>query len=449
MKDYYETLQQGLNGEIEINGKNVKLPDVINDEWVYKYEHLGTYSTWGICGVDVSHIDMSGLSLEAFCIIKFDENTIFSKEQKAKFKPQEILENGKSFGLGMDDLHQAGINGNGVNIAIIDQSFDTDIQELKRADGTSKVKLYDDRRETYPDFEFFHGKTVATLCVGETVGVAPGASLYFFSNTFWPTKEGVAEIETIYEQIQALNAKGANIGIVSESHDVRVQNDSEIDHLTNDKWYKIFEESNVAKISTRDYGNISCRGERNNYDDINNPDSISISRDSVEEDKEFLLLPVGGRTYPQVGDNGYMYSGRWCGSWGVPQISGLLAIARQMNPEITFDEFDEICAVTCDRNSEGLKIINPENMVREIDERNKQLAKENSKRQAISENSSRLIGNLDRIKQKGKESKTVSMEDLTRNALTDPEVNTASVRKTDRNRDGEIVKGNEVHEVID
>lgn len=84
----------------------------------------------GLCGKDVSKIDMSNLSPANFRRLTFESETIFSAEQIKKFYPQKILEEGKSFSNGMERLHAEEIDGRGTTIGIIDSCFDSAIAEF-------------------------------------------------------------------------------------------------------------------------------------------------------------------------------------------------------------------------------------------------------------------------------------------------------------------------------
>lgn len=125
-------------------------------------------------------MNLDGLSSDNFRKLSFDERTIFSEKQKNKFNPNILLEKGKKFGLGLDRLHKVGLDGNGVNIAIIDWTFDYRNVEMLDDEGKNKVIAYDDSAviKKYRNDDGFHGKTVSSLLVGNTVGVAPGSKLF-------------------------------------------------------------------------------------------------------------------------------------------------------------------------------------------------------------------------------------------------------------------------------
>ena len=85
-----------------------------------------------------------------------------------------LLEAGRDPGLGVRSLQARGITGQGVKIAIIDQSLLTDHPEISGA-----IAAY---CETGIDSGLnegtLHGPAVASILAGQTVGVAPGAVSY-------------------------------------------------------------------------------------------------------------------------------------------------------------------------------------------------------------------------------------------------------------------------------
>lgn len=120
-------------------------------------------------------MDISGLTLSDrttdLLYADFDSLTKFPKELPDSFRPDKILESGKDPGLGIRALHLKGITGKGVSIAIIDQPLLVGHKEY-----SSSLKSYEElflRVKNSP--AAMHGAAVASLAVGKTCGVAPGA----------------------------------------------------------------------------------------------------------------------------------------------------------------------------------------------------------------------------------------------------------------------------------
>ena len=127
-------------------------------------------------GWDLRKLDLRG-RLRDLLRADFDDRTKWPKELPEGFAPARIEELGKSPGLGVRALHAAGITGKGVGVAVIDQGLLVDHVEYK-----DNLRLYEeihciDRQAA------MHGPAVASIAVGKTVGVAPGADLYYIAET--------------------------------------------------------------------------------------------------------------------------------------------------------------------------------------------------------------------------------------------------------------------------
>ncbi len=123
---------------------------------------------------NLTKLDLSQ-SLEGLLFSDFDSKTTWPSPDRmpAGFDPQKIMEIGKNPGLEMRRLHEQGITGKGVGIAIIDQPLLVDHQEY-----SERVRLYEEI-DGPSGSAAMHGAAVASIAVGKTVGVAPEASLYF------------------------------------------------------------------------------------------------------------------------------------------------------------------------------------------------------------------------------------------------------------------------------
>lgn len=84
------------------------------------------------------------------------------------------MEEGKNPGLGIRELHEQGITGKGVRVAIIDQKLLTDHEEYR-----DKLVSYTEYGSAGKEPPSMHGPAVASLLVGEHCGVAPGVELVY------------------------------------------------------------------------------------------------------------------------------------------------------------------------------------------------------------------------------------------------------------------------------
>jgi hypothetical protein len=125
----------------------------------------------------LTKIDMTG-SLADLMYADFDSKTQWPTSDKTPvgFDWQKTMETGKDPGLGTRNLHKQGIKGTGIGIAIIDQPLLVDHQEYK-----ARLRLYEEINILPDTWATMHGAAVASIAVGKTVGVAPGADLYYIS----------------------------------------------------------------------------------------------------------------------------------------------------------------------------------------------------------------------------------------------------------------------------
>lgn len=121
--------------------------------------------------IDESHPELDNLD--------FDTTTINTQPNPAvsTLNLHAIMENGRDPGLGIKKLHEQGVTGKGISVAIIDSPLMTDHSEF-----SDRIVSYDtmhiDSTETT-----FHGNLVSSLSVGKTCGVAPESSLYYIACT--------------------------------------------------------------------------------------------------------------------------------------------------------------------------------------------------------------------------------------------------------------------------
>ena len=130
-------------------------------------------------GKDASQADLSA-SLDVLPTLTFNQQTIWPPPPKMPpfLTPDAIRLAAMNPGLGVRALHQAGVAGQGVSVAIIDQPLYLDHPEF-----LGKIVAYTDLGcQTQSSM---HGPAVASLLVGANIGTAPGAALYFAAVPSW------------------------------------------------------------------------------------------------------------------------------------------------------------------------------------------------------------------------------------------------------------------------
>lgn len=334
----------------------------------------------GLCGKDVSKIDMGNLSPANFRRLTFDSETIFSDEQIKKFHPEKLLERGKSFSRGMERLHAKGIDGKGTTIGIIDSCFDSSIAEFdsrvvqhlvfEKENGKDFV-FYREYREE--DGDGFHGKTTASLAAGNECGVAPNARMYLFG-----IAEGTSWGEAKEAILKYIIDNNIELDIISMSADIETSKEGqEILDKLEDKGCTFLDSSKFWKDFS--WGRPSDDGKVVLIDELMKTmsnmqyDENSRSGKVLKNMPNTVILPCTERTSLQIGKKkGYKYNGSVCGaSFAIPQIAGLFAIARQIDPLILYNEFIEIVKNPERLNSEGMMYVDSEEIVKKIQERSK------------------------------------------------------------------------------
>lgn len=411
-------LEEDLNLHRNKDGKYV-----IDDEYIKEqFKRIGneiasenknanlSFILEGLCGIDVSKFDMSNLSQENFIRLTFDSKTKFSQEQIDKFHPERIIEQGKNF-PGVESLHEEEINGEGTTIVIMDTCFNSSIEEYKgrvikhiviekNENGEVKCRDYDKEK----DVDDRHGATTASLAAGKECGVAPKAKLILFgvkgdgwpNNTIAWKESEEAMLKYIKEEIEKTEDRKFGIpDIISMSAAVKPSGEA-------DKIIKWLNEKGCTLMASNEFwhdfrwGRTSDDGKTVLTDELTKiifDDDKEYDKDSrvgkLKENKDVALVPCTGRTSVKIGKDGkpvYRYNGSLCGaSFAIPQVVGLFARARQIDPSIRYNEFIEIVKNPERLNPEGMMYVEPEEIIKEVKDRSKTKGKHSEERKATQE----------------------------------------------------------------
>ncbi len=302
---------------------------------------------------DISDMDLKNNFIELLHS-DFDSKTNWPKSLPVGFNPDSIMEIGKNPGLSIHNLHQMGITGKGVGIAIIDQNLLVDHYEYK-----DQLRMYEEIHASKHGGASMHGSAVTSIAVGKTVGVAPEANLYYISTTNASlgafiryklfnkrdvyTKGYTKSIYRILEINRTLPTD-KKIRVVSISFG-----------SDNPDFLKAIEDASkenvfVVSISLRKTQNLRFHGIGKEC--MTNPDDIHSYFPGVLWSKSFyknpkyykidstLMVPVDSRcTASQSGNNSYVFYSTGGTSWVIPYIAGLYTLACQVKPSVTPQEF--------------------------------------------------------------------------------------------------------------
>lgn len=307
---------------------------------------------------DLREMDLSDM-LDDLLSSDFDTKTQWPDNLPEGFDPAALMELGKDPGLGLRVLHAQGITGKGVGIAIIDQALLTGHQEYGE-----RLRLYQEYHTAQKDNASMHGPAVASIALGETVGVAPEALLYYIADDVG-TGTGAdfvrdmsyyaASIDRLIELNETLPA-GEKIRVISmsvgympdtagaEEMDAAIQRARDAGIA-------------VAWVSSRDplmapYTGMGRTpyGNPNRVEDVRPGafwEDILYTGEYSGSDGSALLVPMDRRAVAAAsGTSEYAYFAEGGSSWAVPWVAGLYALACQVKPDVTFEEFTQAVRAT-------------------------------------------------------------------------------------------------------
>lgn len=301
---------------------------------------------------DLSGVDFSG-SPDKLFYMTFDSKTVWPDNLPEGFDPQQILGRNRNPGLGVRSLHEQGVTGKGVNIGIVDNRLLTDHVEYK-----GRLKMYRDFN-TWGEPASMHGSAVASIAVGSTVGVAPEANLYYVSQDpakFGETEECTAPVLeglTYLLDLNELLPEKDRLDVISISYGWTEKKGGE--ELT--ALVERAKEAGIFVVSSSIKENYGMDFSGTSRDPASNPDDRSAYRPglffaanyqrSPSDFKEVLMIPMDYRataspTGPEDYVN-YVYGGY---SWAAPYLAGVYALARQVKPDVSPEEFYRLAMET-------------------------------------------------------------------------------------------------------
>jgi hypothetical protein len=244
------------------------------------------------------------------------------------------------------ELHELGIDGSGVNVAVIDFAFDTVPDELKEC--LYKYKSCNENTDIH-----FHGTTVSTQLCGKELGIAPKAKLWFYGTGQGKNnmlKDDLIALKDIYEQ----NKKGANIRIINIPGSVHREN-PEFEEV----YMKLLNQGCYIIDSVIFGKDFTCINQDSNTKEYYYSDWQILT-------KGLISIPTGGKMTPLVTtESDYLYCGQSTFSWSIPILSGYFALALQVNPDLTYNEFVELAKRT-KIEKDGITLFNITGIINEL-----------------------------------------------------------------------------------
>ncbi len=317
---------------------------------------------WGFANVSLAHVDLRG-HIELLEKMPFDSQTIWpdSNRMPSGFDPATLLEEGKNPGLGVRSLHEQGIDGRGVTIAVIDQPLLRNHRE------------YADRLVEYEPVGLLaalasptmHGPPVSSIAVGKTCGVAPKASLRYFAVQMW-----VPDNKPYCYVIDKLIDFNKDKDISQKIRVVSISTGKFRQQANFDQWQETLvraEKNGVLVVTCHpaflQYGTLTrIPGE--------DPDKASSYRRGRYGRKENVLhIPAGNRTIASHhGPDVYTYTRSGGMSWAAPYLAGLAGLAYQVNPKIDPKTIVDLWLKTATQSDTGPMIVNPVDFIEAVRE---------------------------------------------------------------------------------
>ncbi|MGO5113787.1 S8 family serine peptidase [Candidatus Avoscillospira sp. LCP25S3_F1] len=347
-EDRYVTLLadlESVNGEQPCFVTRENPADLVNQ---YN-ESSSESSVYDMRWCDVSDMNISAITnLED---ISFTNTTIWPDELPSGFDPDAILEFNKNPGLGIRALHEDGITGAGIGIAIIDQAL-----LLTHEQYEDNLMLYE-KIHSHDSFAQIHGGAVASLAVGKDIGVAPDAKLYYIASTFGHYGENYEEFDASIIADCILRIIELNKNLPSDSK-IRVISISR-GYSPEDNGYEELmdaieraDRDNIFVITTSlgEFYDIDICGLGRDY--WSDPDNIQSYYPSDWYAENFfanparftnaIFVPMDSRTLADAaGPREYQIAHEGGLSWAVPWLAGLYALCCQVKSDLTPNEFLE------------------------------------------------------------------------------------------------------------
>jgi subtilase family protein len=341
-------------------------PGPVDYSWLNTYTEIPAFDPnsedpWQ---VDLRSSNLTNLDLSKskndLLYADFDSKTQWPASDKMPldFDWQKIMEISKKPGLGMQVLHNQGINGKGVGIAIIDQTLLVDHVEYK-----DRIQVYEEAEDITGGWVEvqMHGPAVASIAVGKTVGVAPQADLYYIATGDCGGATSIADLDfscraKAIQRIVEIN-KGLpadrKIRVLSMAFGWNPQSKG-YDEITTA--VKEAKSAGIFVISSTLSGTYGLNFHGLGRNSLADPNDFQSYEPGLWWQNQFykqglaadtLLVPMDSRTTASpTGTEDYVFyrEGGW--SWSIPYLAGMYALAAQVKPTITPEEFWEAALKT-------------------------------------------------------------------------------------------------------
>lgn len=324
------------------------IPNHITEEWLIETLKNELFKNWGFTFSDLSNCTFGNISEEILRKISISSYT------KLSYSHPFNLDYSSYIDRDIQDLHNQGITGTGVNVAVIDQSFSIVHDEIKECLKDCK---------NYNNGDSHHGVVVTSNLAGRSFGVAPNANIHFYG--FRGGKEESICIDTIeaLKDIYNKNLNGANIKVVSISGYA---------HTLSSEFEDIREKLKSQGCNIIDSPTFGMGLTSINQININGNPKYYYSQwqettpEILEKWKTKIAVPFTNISPLWNTEHDYQIGGDTTYSWVIPRLSGMYALCLQLKPEMTLDELAQLIIETKTITEDGITLINPKGMIERL-----------------------------------------------------------------------------------
>ena len=286
-------------------------------------------------GTDFQNIVFEDVDLskygEAFKHITFNENTfakVSPEHLPSGFNPQEVLEKGKTIGLGIDQAHANGYTGEGVSYAVIDSG--TICNDGKQHSGLKHKEYYCPKSATYVRGN--HG--LATSYIAQEI--TPKADCYYYVD---------CDGNTLVDNLQAIIKKNETlpdskkIRVISMSFSLGGDREKAIPLIKKLESQGVWVLSSDEQFWDNGFGYLEKINPNGEINDFNNY-QIYYTNGKNPRNENIIFVSSGDRTVPDMtNSSAYRHDGNACTSWAIPVVAGYYTLACQADPSMTPKRF--------------------------------------------------------------------------------------------------------------
>ena len=317
---------------------------------------------------DLSKLDLQN-ELDKLLHAEFDMQTIWPESMPEEFDPQTVMDMARTPGLEIETLHEQGITGNGIGIAIIDLPLLLEHSEYK-----DRIKAYEVIGYAGNYQASMHGSLMTSIAAGKTCGVAPEADIYYFCGNVWNEagdtqswldyaaavdrvlvmNKTLAEADKIRVISMSASWKPEDIGYEEIESSIAAAKAQGILVLN----CNLFMESNYEMcFQGLDRSPTDSKEEEQSYSVVAWDQWLSMEgggygtfyqeQFAAHPPEEILLVPmnsVAGAAPTGTDDYTFYRVGGW--SSAEPYLAGIYALACQIDPAITPQQFWDAALVT-------------------------------------------------------------------------------------------------------